>query len=389
MLLTDIEAVVRLDLFDPAGANQRWQNSDLDRAIDKAVERYSQYYPNIAFSDLPAEPLQRTYPYPQSWNLTYPVWWIERVLFPLQAAGSVFGPPPAGMTATLAAGAGLGVGAYQYALTFLAPGGETTPSPLVSVMTSSGNQQVNLGNIPLGPANTTTPGVAVNSVIGRNLYRTQANGAQLFLLATLGNNSSISYSDNAADSQLANRPLAPVVNTSGVMFWPPFEREFAEYSNLFDSSSSLAAGGNLGLQGSVGDAQSPESAQTQSFTLKLSIAELPQDSSLVMRVFYATKHQLDSSGSTIPDVHRDIIITGAVAYAMLAYQVPTNDNFDFQDGTIRDRLDDTRIPQAWLSAGQARLRQFEARLTEIKNQRDFASSSRTHWGDVAYRWARL
>src|SRR6185312_6256589 len=121
----------------------------------------------------------------------------------------------------------------------------------------------------------------------------------------------------------AARPLAPTVNTSGVMFWPPFEREFAEYSNLFDSNAALAAGGNLGVQGSVGDAQSPESAQTQSFTLKLSLAELPQDNSLVMRVFYATKHQLDSSGSTIPDVHRDIIIAGAVAYAMLAYQVPT------------------------------------------------------------------
>jgi hypothetical protein len=173
------------------------------------------------------------------------------------------------------------------------------------------------------------------------------------------------------------------------MFWPPLEREFAEYSNLFDSTSALAAGGNLGAQGSVGDAQSPESAQTRSFTLKLSLAEMPRDSSLVMRVFYATKHQLDSSGSTIPEVHRDIIVAGAVAYAMLAYQVPTNDNFDFQDGALRDRIDDTKIPLAWLNAAQARLQQFETRLNEIKNQRDFASASRTHWGDVAYRWARL
>src|SRR6266851_2977653 len=107
MLLTDIEMVVRQDLFDPVGGNQRWQNSDIDRAIDKAVERYSQYYPNIAFSDLPAEPFQRTYPYPQSWNANYPVWWIERILFPLQAFGSIFAPPLAGMTATLAAGMAL------------------------------------------------------------------------------------------------------------------------------------------------------------------------------------------------------------------------------------------------------------------------------------------
>jgi hypothetical protein len=389
MLLTDIETIVRQDLFDPVSSSQRWQTSDIDRAIDKAVERYSQYAPNLAFSDLPTEPFQRTYPYPQSWNSNYPVWWIERILFPLQAFGSYFASPPAGMIATLAAGTTLGIGSYQYALTFLTPGGETTSSPFLNITTTSGNQQINLSNIPAGPSTTATPGIAINSVTGRNIYRTLVNSGQLFLIATLTDNTSTSYSDSVADSLLASRPVVPVVNTSGVMFWPPIEREFAEYSNLFDSTSALAAGGNLGIQGSVGDAQSPESAQTRSFTLKLSNAEMPQDSSLVMRVFYATKHQLDSSGSTIPDVHRDIIVMGAVAYAMQAYQVPTNDNFDFQDGGLRDRIDDTKIPLAWLNATQARLQQFEARLTEIKNQRDFASASRANWGDIAYRWARL
>lgn len=389
MLLTDIETAVRQDLFDPVGSSQRWQNSDIDRAIDKAVDRYSQYYPNIAFADMAAQPFQRTYPYPQSWNAAYPVWWIERILFPLQAAGSTFAPPPAGMSGAAGAGSGLSVGGYQYALTFLTPGGETPASPLLNVSATSGNQQVNLSNIPLGPPTTATPGVAANSVSGRNLYRSQAGGSQLFLMATLADNTTTSYSDSAADSSLAGRPAPPTLNTSGVMFWPPFEREFAEYSNLFDSTSALAAGGNQGAQGGVGDVQSPESALTQSFTLKLSPLELPRDSSLVMRVFYATKHQLDSSGSTIPEVHRDIITNGAVAYAMLAYQVPTNDNFDFQDGALRDRIDDTKIPLAWLNAAQARLQQFETRLQEIKNQRDFASASRVHWGDVAFRWIRL
>lgn len=389
MLLTDIEIAVRQDLFDPAGSNQRWQNSDLDRAIDKAVERYSQYYPNIAFSDMPAEPFQRTYPYPQSWNPNYPVWWIERILFPLQIAGSPCVAPPAGLVATLALGTALGIGNYQYAVTFLTSGGETTPSPLLNASTTSGNQQINLSAIPLGATTGTIPGAASNTVIGRNLYRTQLNGSQLFLLATLSDNTSTTYSDSTGDSQLVGRPQVPAVNTSGIMFWPPCERSFAEYSNLFDSSAALAVGGNQGVQGSVGSAFSSESALTQSFTLKLASSELPRDNSLVMRVFYATKHQLDSAGSTIPDVHRDIIILGATAYAMQAYQVPTNDNFDFQDGTLRDRIDDTRIPQAWHSAALARLQQFEVRLSEIKNQRDFASASRVHWGDIAYRWPRL
>src|SRR5207245_1726591 len=107
---------------------------------------------------------------------------------------------------------------------------------------------------------------------------------------------------------------------------------------------------------------------------------LPQDTTLVMRVFYATKHQLDASGSTIPEIHRDIITLGACAYAMEAYQVPTNDNFEFQDGTLRDRVDDAKIPAAWLVAARSRMQQFEARLQEIKTQRDFASSARVHWG---------
>jgi hypothetical protein len=37
----------------------------------------------------------------------------------------------------------------------------------------------------------------------------------------------------------------------------------------------------------------------------------------------------------------------------------------------------------------ALLLDFEARLTEIKQQRDFASSARSHWGDIPLRWTRL
>src|SRR5579859_5574691 len=390
MLLSDIETMARQDLFDPLGdASQRWQTSDIDRAIDKAVDRYSQYYPNIVYADMAAQPYQRTYAYPQPWNASYPVWWIERILYPLQAYGSYFAPPSAGMAASAVAGAGLSSGVYHYAATLLSQGGESTPSPLVTVTTSSGNQQVNLSAIPLGPASTVTPGIATNQVIGRNLYRTIAGGAPLYLLATMQDNITTTFIDTAADSTLSGKPSPPTVNTSGVMLWPPYEREFAEYSNIFDSSAALAAGGNMGAQGSIGSSASPTGSVTPSFTLKLSSAELPQDATLVMRIFYATKHQLDASGSTIPEVHRDIIVLGACAYALEAYQVPTNDNFDFQDGALRDRIDDTKIPQAWMAAAHSKMTQFEARLQEIKQQRDFATSSRAHWGDIAARWPRL
>ena len=390
MLLSDVETAVRQDLFDPAGgASLRWQNTDIDRAIDKAVDRYSQYYPNIVFADMSAEPFQRTYPYPVPWNSAYPVWWIERVLYPLQSYGSYFSAPGTGMTATAQAGTALGIGTYVYAVTFLSQGGETTPSPLAMVTTTSPNRQVQLTNIPIGPAAPSTPGAATNTVIGRNLYRSQVGGTTLTLLATVADNTTTSYTDTIADASIAAKPSPPSVNTSGVMLWPPFERDFAEYSNLFDSTASLAAGGNLGAQGSVGVGAGPTGTASPSFTLKLSSAEMPQDSTLVLRVFYATKHQLDANGSTIPEAHRDIIVLGACAYAMEAYQVPTNDNFDFQDGALRDRVDDTAIPQAWLAAAKSKMTQFEARLKEIKEQRDFAASSRVHWGDIAVLWPRL
>src|SRR6266700_653488 len=139
MLLTDIENAVRQDLFDPAGAAQRWANSDIDRAIDKAVDRYSEIYPNIAFSDYQTQPYQRTYPYPTSWNSNYPVLWIERILYPLQVYGSQFAAPLSAPTATAVSGSGLSSGVYQYVVTYLSQGGETTAGPMVSVTTSGGN----------------------------------------------------------------------------------------------------------------------------------------------------------------------------------------------------------------------------------------------------------
>jgi hypothetical protein len=374
MLLSDVESAVRLDLFDPVGGNMRWTNADLDRAIDRAVVRYSEYCPNVFYADMPAQAGQRTYPFPVSWNPAYPVWWIERVLYPLQVARSALAAPEAGMGASAVAGSGLGVGTYRYAVTFLSQGGETTPSPIVSVTTTGGNQQIVVSAIPTGPA--TTGGW--QGVIGRVLYRSQVGGTTLYLLAVLDNNAT-SYIDVIADSLLVGMPSPPVVNTSGVMYWPPRERELSEYSNLYVGSLSLASSGNLGVMGAAGPAAGPTGTQEPTFTLLLSDDELPVDSTEILRVFYATRHQLDALGSTIPDAHRDIITLGACAYCLEAYQVPTNDNFAFQDGTLHDRIDDTRIPAAWARIAIAKMQQFHERLEEIKYARTYASSARVRW----------
>ncbi len=387
MLLSDIETMTRQDLFD-TGAT-RWQTSDIDRAIDKAVDRYTAYAPNVVFVDMQMQPYQRTYPYPQSWNPAYPVLWLEKIFYPLQVFGSQYLPPTAAPALASAAGSGLGVGTYQYLVTFLTQGGETTVGPAASITTSSGNQRVNLSNIPVAPSQPMQPGVATNNVIGRNIYRTLAGGSTFFYLVSLPDNTTTSYSDTAADSVLTGKPQPPTINTSGVMLWPPYERSFSEYSNMYDSNTALAAGGNMGLMGAVGDGNGPTGTQSPTFTLNLSPVELPKDNSLVMRVFYATKHQLDANGSTIPEVHRDVIVLGAVAYALEAYQIPQNDNFQFEDGALRDRVDDSMIPTAWRTTAQYKMKQFEERLVEIKQQRDFAASARAHWGDIPIRYNRL
>lgn len=388
MILSDVETMVRQDLFDPSAT--RWQTSDIDRAIDKAVDRYSMYYPNINFVDMQTQPYQRTYPYPTPWNASYPVMWLEKVLYPLQVYGSGYAAPTSAPGAAKAAGSGLGTGVYQYLVTFLTQGGETTAGPSVSVTTTGGNDQVNLTNIPIGPTQPLQPNIATNNIIGRNIYRTKVGASTFYLLTAIQDNTTTTYLDTTADSVLTNQPSPPAVNTSGVMFWPPQEKDFSEYSNLFDSNTALAAGGNMGAMGAVGRQEAdPTNLTSPSFTLNISGLALPIDNTLIMRVFYACKQQLDSSGSTIPEIHRDIIVLGAVAYCMEAYQVPTNDNFDFQDGALRDKIDDTKIPLAWLATAKSKMAQFEARLKEIKQQRDFASSSRAHWGDIPYRYSRL
>jgi len=386
--LSNMETYVLRDLFDTG--NARWVTADVDRALDKAIDRYSMYYPNVVFIDMQAQPYQRTYPYPTSWNASYPVMWIEKVLFPLQVYGSQFAAPTTAPSAARAAGSGLRSGVYQYLVTYLTQGGETTAGPSVSVTTTGGNDQVALTNIPIAPNSTILPGIATNNPIGRNIYRTQVGGSIFYLLTAIGDNTTTTYTDTVADASLFTNATQPTVNTSGVMCWPIIEKDFSEYSNLYDSNTALAAGGNQGAMGAVGsDSGGPLGLNSPSFTLNLSSVELPKDSTLAMRVFYATKHQLDSNGSTFPEIHRDIITLGACAYAVEAYLTPSLDDFDFQDGGLRDRVDDTKVPEHWMAWAKVKMDQFESRLNEIKQQRDFAASSRAHWGDIPYRYSRL
>ena len=110
---------------------------------------------------------------------------------------------PGQPTAAATAGAGLEVGAYTYAITFVSANGETVPGTTRTVSTSGGNQQVSLSNIPTGPTGVTK----------RRIYRTEVGGSDLYLVYEIANNSATTYVDSTPDGSITEAP--PSLNTSG------------------------------------------------------------------------------------------------------------------------------------------------------------------------------
>jgi len=111
--------------------------------------------------------------------------------------------PPGAPTLALAAGTELGIGLYQYAVTFVTANGETTPGTQAQITTTSGNQRVQLSNIPIGPSGTTA----------RRIYRSAVGGGQKKLVTTIADNITTSYLDQIPDGSLG--ASAPTLNTSG------------------------------------------------------------------------------------------------------------------------------------------------------------------------------
>jgi len=81
-------------------------------------------------------------------------------------------------------------GTYYYAITYTTTGGEEVIGT-VSNIVSPVNRKVLL-NLPLGYSGTTA----------RTIYRTEAGGSQLKKLADIGDNTTLTYTDNIADSSL-------------------------------------------------------------------------------------------------------------------------------------------------------------------------------------------
>lgn len=118
------------------------------------------------------------------------------------------GFPAPGSTATVATGAaGALTGAYQYKVTFVYDSDashESTASSASSVVNPAA-QKVDLSSIPTGGAS--------SGVTSRRIYRTKAGGTLFYFLTTIADNTTTTYTDNAADSTLTSEQ-AP--NDNGV-----------------------------------------------------------------------------------------------------------------------------------------------------------------------------
>jgi hypothetical protein len=122
-------------------------------------------------------------------------------------------PNITGMTYTLLAGTALSVGRYWYHIIYYNAIGETSRSTSFQVDTTTGNQVVQLNNIPIS----SNP-----SVIGRNIYRGKVGDSPSYgaRIGTIANNVDTTFVDSISDSNpiipsfVLDRPIHGKPNTT-------------------------------------------------------------------------------------------------------------------------------------------------------------------------------
>lgn len=113
----------------------------------------------------------------------------------LQVVGttSLITAPSTLVTATLVTSTGnLSVGAYKYIVEFVSPLGNSYSNSPRTATTTSTQLQVNLSSIPIG----------ATGVTARKIYRTKVGGYDYYLLTTINDNTTTTYTDNIADTSL-------------------------------------------------------------------------------------------------------------------------------------------------------------------------------------------
>jgi len=352
LVINDFLTDLRADLSDTISGSTtpRWSDTDLTRALDRSLNRYSQVSPNLQAIQIAASPQINQYPIPPgAWYVDaveYPFGLFPKVYCPFIQKKSPQIPNPAGnATITLATAPGgmvppslASFAPTQYTYTFLTAGGdpntpngggETTPPPgpfpgVVVVAPSI----VVVSGIPTGPYGT----------VARNIYRSRVTGG-LALAGQIPDNTSSSFTDNTPDSLLLG-PL-PATNTTG-------GQDIIE--------------------------------------LTLDPSAYPTQRSDTLELLYATGHTLDVAGTSVPQRHWPVLFQGAQAYAVQSYIQHVADNFEWVDGHLRDRVDDTKSAIIWQKQSYELMQRYDQAIKLVKEESNAFISSRMQWGDTPLRW---
>ena len=110
-------------------------------------------------------------------------------------------------------------GTYHYQVTYINATGETIGS-FSSAAVAPANQQVDLTSIP-------TDAAITRGITGRKIYRTIAGGSAYFYVATINDDTTMTYTDNLADASLG--AAIPTTNTTGTMITT---RQSFKYTNV-------------------------------------------------------------------------------------------------------------------------------------------------------------
>ena len=338
--LTQAQAVanLRTDLNDPSGAGSRWQDTDLQRALDRALERLTAVEPDLEEVQLATGTAQRIYAKPAG------ALWIDRVEYPADQwphAYPAFSElrtttmlPPQTLPALTSKPNALSLipaGVHNWAYTYVTVGGETTLSPLAGLNLGA-NQEVDL-ILPTPPAD----------VLQTNIYRSALGTPSTLKLLNSIFGTANTYADTANDTSLG--ATAPTINTTG---------------------------------------------GTDAFRLEIPPEQYPPDqTSYTIKVRYALKHELDTNGTTLPERHWDALYLGAMVAAADMYLANVNDNFVYADGQLRDRVDDTKSVDAWRAYRFMLEEQFTERLKRIRDEQIQSSRYTPVWGDKPLRWEKV
>lgn len=156
----------------------------------------------------------------------------------IQLAPQVLAPTSAPTAALASATSGLGVGAYTYTIAFvtgykksdgtIVKTAETNYGPTVNISTTSGNQSVQLSNIPTSSS---------PSVVARSIYRTPVGGGPYKFVAMITDNTTTTYLDNLRDINLGN-----VANSSNQTGTPVnFGSWVSSPNNIYSSAVGVAS----------------------------------------------------------------------------------------------------------------------------------------------------